>query len=137
MDWRPVYVWWLGVFLFSASLSIWAFAIGIFVCLGDFTWPPFDWYGVRYVYMPMAAAVVGVVGGLVGRRVCWRLSGHGNAWAFGAYLAAMTAWGAMDIRYSNCQVFFCPVRAEFRGPSQIYFTCWFIPQQLVPRWRLT
>ena len=133
MDVRPAYIWWLGVFLFAASLTVWGWFVGIFVYTGDFSCP-LDAHGVRYVYLPFFAACVGFVAPLVCRRVLWRSSGRVHAWAFGAYLAAMTCWGVLDIRYSNCQVFFCPVTDRFTGPSQIYFTWWFIPQQLVPRY---
>ena len=55
---RPVHSWWLGVALFAPSVLVWLSVFGVSIYRGMFNCP-FDWHGIRFVYLPFLAAFLG------------------------------------------------------------------------------
>ena len=132
---RPVHTWWFGVMLFAPSVLIWVITTSGFVYKGMFNCP-FDWHGIKHIYLPLFAALVGLTTPLVCLRLfrgaSWRFTGL----AFAAYLALMLAWAAIDIRHEHYQMGGHeypngPLIDGHRYYWHVYYTWYFIPYRWI------
>lgn len=127
MNIRPAHIWWIGCFLFGLSLVLW---ITSFWIIGGLH-APVDDYGLKYVYIPFLAAVLGFLSALLALWLMWCSSLKANISAFVIYCTLCSTWAIVDIRCRHCQVLYCPVTANHSGPHEGYYTWWFFPQILV------
>lgn len=100
---RAFHIWWLGILLFAPAVFLWTFVIAMFSIKGEFDCP-FDWFGIRHIYLPLVAAWLGLAVPVV----CLRVLRHARprVWVstFVVYVAVMLIWGIVDIRFQNYQV---------------------------------
>ncbi len=134
---RPFHVWWLGVLLFAPSLLIWALAIGMPIYMGIFRCP-FDWFHIRFVYLPLFAALSGLTVPAACLRLLRAASWRVTSWAFAAYLAVFLTWGIIDIRNENHQVGGHdypngPLVDGHKYYWHQYYTWYFIPYRWIER----
>lgn len=134
---RPFHIWWLGIVLFGPSLIIWITCIILFSAKGMFDCP-FDWYGIRHIYLPLFAAFVGFSIPVICLRVLRRT--RTGIWGsiFVIYLVVMLTWGIVDIRYENCQIGghrypHGPLIDGHRYYFHIYFTWYFLPYRWIEK----
>jgi hypothetical protein len=100
---RPFHIWWLGAVLFGPSLLLWITVIVLFSVKGMFEFS-FNWYGIRYIYLPFFAAFVGFSIPVICLRVLRRTPARVWVCIFVIYLVVMLTWGIVDIRYENYQM---------------------------------
>jgi hypothetical protein len=135
---RPVHIWWLGVGLFTPSILIWVWFLGIFIYKGMISVSSFslDWYNVSHLYLPLLAAVVGftvpVLFLRILRQASWRITG----WAFAGFLAVMLTWGFFDIKAEHYQIggHDYPhgiLEDGHRYYWHLYFTWYFLPYRWI------
>jgi hypothetical protein len=132
---RPVHTWWLGVGLFTPSILIWGFSLGLFIYKGMFNCP-FDWHGITHVYLPLFAAVVGLAVPVVCLRLLRHASWRVTRWAFAVYVATMLTWAAIDIRHEHYQMGGHdypngPLVDGHRYYWHVYYTWYFIPYRWI------
>jgi hypothetical protein len=135
---RASQIWWLGIGLFTPSVLLWLFSLGLFIYNGDFNCP-FDWFGIRHVHLPLIAAVLafGVPVLLVKmpKLASWRV----NLNFFICYAIVFLAWAVVDIRNQNYQM-----SVHYKHPplasgekceycSHRYFTWYFMPYRLIEK----
>lgn len=134
---RPYDAWWIGVVLFGPAVAMWLFLI-VFALIKGMFHCPLDWHGMRHVYLPFLAALVGLVIPLV----CLRAfrGSRPRAWvpALVVYALVMLAWGIIDIRCENYQL------GGHRYPNgplvdghkyyfHQYYTWYFLPYRLIEK----
>lgn len=137
MSLRPVHTWWFGVVLFTPSVLIWAFSLGLFIYKGMFDCP-FDRRGIIGVYLPLFAAVLGFVTPLVCLRLLREVSRRRTSWLFAGYMFVMLVWGIIDIRHEHYQM---GGHLYPNGPSvdghrkywHVYYTWYFLPYEWIER----
>lgn len=134
---RPVHTWWLGAALFAPSVLIWASVFAMSIYWRKFNCP-FNWYGIRFVYLPLFAASLGLAIPLVNLRLLRTASWRLTMWAFGAYVAVFLAWAVIDVRYENHQngghdYPNGPIVDGHRYYWHSYFTWYFIPYRWIER----
>ena len=100
---RGVHLWWIGLLLFTPSVALWFLTTLLLVLNGTFSCP-FDRLGIARIYLPIAAAFLGLALPLLGRRFLQRSSNRVNCCAFAAYISFMLAWGMIDVRHENYQL---------------------------------
>ena len=134
---RPVHTWWLGVALFTPSILTWGTVLVFSIYHGMFRCP-FNWHGIRFVYLPLFAAIAGFTVPLLClrffRSASWRLI----SLAFAAYLALFLAWAVVDIRHENHQMGGHdypngPLVDGHRYYWHVYYTWYFIPYRSIER----
>ncbi|HEY4761331.1 MAG TPA: hypothetical protein VIH42_12180, partial [Thermoguttaceae bacterium] len=125
------HMWWVGAFLFTPSILMWAVAYAIEIRQHGFYFPV-SWYSFTYIYLPSFAALIGFSVPLVCLLLLRRASRRVNVLLFTAYLAAMLIWGVIDVRYEHYQMSY----KEKIGHTSLddnwqhvhgYFTWWFLP----------
>ena len=137
MRMRPFHAWWLGVVLFAPSLFLWISVFVLFSFKGLLDCH-FDWYGIRHVYLPLLAALVGFCVPLVCLRILKR--SQPGVWVsiLVVYFVIMLAWGIIDVRYENYQV---GGHSYPNGPLvdghkyyfHQYYTWYFLPYRWIER----
>lgn len=55
---RMTHVWWIGVVVFTPAILVWGYAIVGLGVQGRLEWQ-LGWYHMRYVFLPLLAAVIG------------------------------------------------------------------------------
>ncbi len=134
---RPFHSWWLGVLFFAPAVFIWIAAFVLFAIKGILDCP-FDWYGIRHIYLPFVAALVGLMVPIVCLRVLRR--SHPRVWisTLLIYITVMLTWGVVDIRYQNYQVGGHnypngPLVDGHRYFSHHYYTWYFLPYRWIEK----
>jgi len=132
---RPVHSWWLGVALFTPSLLTWCFILGVGIQKGMVNCP-FDLDGIKRVYLPLFAALVGFTVPLVCLRLLRAASWRLTALAFAGYLAVLLSWAFIDIRCKHYQIGGHeypngPMVDGHRHYWHSYFTWYFIPYKWI------
>jgi hypothetical protein len=127
MSIRPVHTWWLGLVLFAPSIFIWAFVLVVSLFKG--VWHcPFDWYGIKQVYLPLFAAILCFTTPLVCMRLLQSASWRRTAWVFLGYVALWLTWAVIDIRLSHYQM----SGEDFHGYYwHSYYTWYFMPYKWI------
>jgi hypothetical protein len=132
---RPFHVWWVAVVVFGMSVLIWALNVIPVVAVGWWNCP-LDWPGIRQVYLPMFAAVVGfavpvVALGKLKHSRC-------RVWLpiFLTYVLVMLTWAIIDIRCQNYQLGGHdypnnPVVDGHKYYYHQYYTWYFMPYRLI------
>jgi hypothetical protein len=135
---RPNQIWWLGIGLFAPSILIWALTLGLFIYKGDF-YCPFDWFGIRHIYLPLFAALLGFAVPLSLLKLLKLASWRVNLIVFICYAVVFLAWAVIDIRNQNYQM-----SVHYKHPplasgerceyySHNYFTWYFMPYRAIER----
>ena len=137
MRFRPVHTWWLGVVLFTPSVLTWIFVLATSIYLRKFNCP-FDSYGIRFIYLPLLAAVLGLTVPVVSLRLLRSASWRLTKWAFTGYLAFFLIWAGIDIRCENHQMGGHdypngPIADGHRYYWHSYFTWYFVPYRWIER----
>lgn len=134
---RPVQIWWLGVGLFTPSILIWVWLLGVSIYKGLFNCP-FDRHGISHIYLPLFAALVGFVTPLICLRLLRHASWRFTGWTFAAFLAVMFSWGIIDIRLEHYQMGGHdypngPLIDGHRHYWHSYWTWYFLPHEWIER----
>ncbi len=137
MKMQPFYIWWLGVAFFAPAVFIWVTMFVLFPIKGLFDCP-FDWHGIRYIYLPFLAAVLGLCILVVCLRVMRRTSARVCVWVFIAYSVIMLTWGIIDIRCENYQLGGYkypngPLVDRHRYYFHQYYTWYFFPYRWIEK----
>jgi len=121
--------------LFTPSILLWGFSLGLFIYKGMFNCP-FDWHGITHVYLPLFAAVVGLAVPIVCLRLLRHASWRVTRLSFAGYLATMLTWAAIDIRHEHYQMGGHdypngPLVDGHRYYWHAYYTWYFIPYRWI------
>ena len=134
---RPFHIWWLGVVLFGPSLFIWITVIILFSAKGMLECP-FDWYGIRHIYLPFLAAFVGFSIPIICLIILRKTPARVWVSIFVIYLVIMLAWGIVDIRCENYQIGghrypHGPLIDGHKYYFHRYFTWYFLPYRWIEK----
>jgi hypothetical protein len=132
---RPVDIWWLGVWLFAPSCLIWAFMLGWGIYDGWFP-PPFDRFHIIGIYLPLFAALVGLIFPVICLRRLRHASWRQSLCVFAVYLVVLFTWGIIDVRNENYQMggHFYPNGPLIDGHKYYfhnYYTWYFLPYRWI------
>lgn len=134
---RPFHIWLIGVMFFAPALLVWIVFIILFSVKGMFDCP-FDEHGVRHIYLPFLAAVLGFCIPVICLRVLRQTSARVWVPIFIAYCVIMLMWGIIDIRCENYQVGGHrypngPLVDGHRYYFHQYYTWYFLPYRLIEK----
>ena len=114
---------------------MWGFSFGIAILKGQFNWA-LDWHNTRFLYLPLFAAVIGLLIPTYCFLRLQQVSIKKNTLLFVVYLAIMFSWGVFDIKYENYQI---GGHDYPNGPMvdghkyywHTYFTWYFLPSRTI------
>lgn len=99
----PFHVWWVGIVLFGPAVLMWIAGFILFHVKGMLD-IPFDWHAVKSIYLPFAAALLGLCVPVVCLRLLRKSPTRKWAPVFAIYATLMLTWGIIDIRSENYQI---------------------------------
>ena len=132
---RPAYIWLIGVVVFTPSLVLWGYYFWMALFNGRFNCA-FDSYGVRYVYLPLFAAIAG----FFVPAFCFLRLRHASRKKtismFVGYVMVMLIWGVLDIKNENYQIggHDYPNSPQADGHKHywhLYLTWYFLPHKFI------